>query len=1326
IGSTQYQYSETETQKIKYLPLSRLSPGRDAGTGTVGAVSVPSLLNGTGTDIRGANRTVNNAIDIGAFETQVASATTLLTATTPGQSGGNPVVVTPFEYGQPINLSLKSAWNDNVPPTAAVSGTVSVVRSTDSKVLGVGTYGTAVNPTDISAGKSTTVTFNPGSAQYPTLLDIGTNSLVGVFSGDQNYATSQTTAFNIVITKATTSVTLDPLTRVLSGSPVTITGFVSTPNSLAPLAGEGGLVIEYKAPGAGTYTSLTSPSLTLTGSNPNKYSFSVTVPAGTFNPLGTYSIQAKFVAGGLNHYTNSDNDTFASTTQDVVDQAKIGLLFLDGSKTAVPSPATFPHFTQFYIRAVLATGIDATKRTGTVDLLDSAGTTVFSFPASDPNLTVSTGTASGLAAQGIADGTAVTFLDYSFANNTAATSLGLRADDLISARYNGYPTPGTNFYLGATTATQKIDLPGITAKLSLSGPASVKYGVPYTITANLDNNFNPTANFNGGTVSLVQVLPSPTTTVGTATVPTSPAANTFTGTFPNFMPTVGTQQYDATYSGDGFNYDPLTTTNPIGILSVQVGKAAAKYTSLPTTVYAAQSSTVPFSLTLSNNEAGASASAFTPTGTVSFYATSGASRILLGTSTNTSTSSGAFTFNYTTTAGGTFPLTIDYSGDGNYLSLSNQPFGTLIVPTIALNLGGNPANVARGAMVNFTATVTPAGTQVEQPGSVTFSFLQGATVVATAVVPRDNSNPGTYTLSTQLGGGTLNLPNGTYTVTASYAQGSGNYPNMVSAARTLNVGLASSTTNLTATTASTQYRYGESIALAATVAGAVGLPFGPANSTVSIFDGTTNLTPTPLAINAANASAPATQTQTLDSKTLTSALSVGSHSFQARYSGDGANYLASNSSVQSLNIVKADTTIAVSGITPASGIVASGGALTLQVTLSTPSYVEANAARPTGTVVFATGGTTLGTANVVNGVATLNINPTAIGNFSYTATYSGDGNYNAPSTPAQGSYTVASLNFSPLASSIIQRGSLLTLSAAVTPATGNNSATPLGSVNFVIPGTTDTVVASVPYNSLAGGVYSTTIDTGDPQFNLPVGAYNLVARYVPATGDAYPAMNSASQSLTVNRQATSTSLSTTPVNTTSVTYGSAITIGATVSSTINGGVAIPFSGTSTVRFLDGAALLATAGVIDSGSGTSPSSASGSFSTASLASALSVGSHIIQAQYQGDGVNYASSNSPTQTVTIVRANTSILASDFTISPSRTAAAGTTLTLSAKVTPDATVEANAQRPGGSISFIGVPTTGGGTSTTLGTGVINPATGIATITVTTQAVGSFNVTA
>ena len=1259
-GSSQYQYSDTQQQKIKYLPLSRLSPGRDAGTALPGGLPYSFF---TTSDIRGANRTVNNAIDIGAFEVQVASATTLLTATTPGQNGGNPVVVTPFEYGQPINLNFKSAWNDNVPPTAALTGNISVLRATDDKVLGVSAYGVPVNASDISTGKSAVVTFNPASAQYPTLLDIGTNVVYGVFSGDFNYATSQTNPFNIVINKASTAVTLNPLTPVNSGSAVTITGFVTTPLSQASLTNEGSLLLEYKAPGAGGYTTVPTPALTLVSSSPNKYSFTYTVPAGTFNALGSWDIHAKFVAGGLNHYSNSDGDTFISTTQDVVDQAKLALQILDGSKNVISSPATVAHFTSFYIRAILADGVDVTKRTGGIDLLDSKSNIVFTFPAAAGGTVITTGNSTGLASQGIPDGTAVTYFDYLFSNNSASTSLALQADDKLSARYNGYPTPSTNFYLGATTATQTLDLPGIKAALDLSTALSfttdpvsgaktyqTTYGAPYTVTANLGNNGNPTANFNGGSVSLVQVLPAPNTTIGTATVPTAPAANSFSGSFANLTPRgAGLQQYDATYTGDGFNYDPLTTTNPIGILNVNVAKANVASTSLASPIYAAQGSKVTFTVNLSNTLGALPAGFSLPTGTVKFFANpSGGTPVLLGQTPNSDPTSGVYTFTYTTTAGGSYPITIDYSGDGNYNTLTSQPFGTLIVPTISLNIGGNPANVARGATVNFTATVAPAGTSAERTGDVTFTFANGSTV-KTVIVPNSAAVAGVYTLSTQLGGSTLDLANGTYTVTASYAQGSGLYPNMTSASRVLNVGLSSSTTTLSPTTVSGQYRYGEDIALAATVTGAVGLPF-VAPGSVSIFDGVTNLTPSGLAIVAANASAPATATQTVNSSTLASALAVGSHTFQAKYSGDGANYIASNSAIQSVTVLQADTTSAVSAISPAAGIVASGSPLTLQVTVSTPAYVAANAARPTGTVTFVSGAATLGTATVSNGVASLTINPTALGNFNFTATYSGDGNYTSSQTGS--TFTVAALNFAPVAvgaqtRNIIQRGEQLTLSASVAPAVGSGSASPLGVVQFIIPGSTDTIVASVPYSPTSGGVYSTTIDTGNPAFNLPVGTYNLVAKYVPASGDAYPILTSASQTLTVGRQ--SVTLAGT-LGSTTIVYGSTVVL---ASASIGTGLipsSIPFAAGQTVDMYDGQTLVAQIPFSDN------------FRVLNLPTTkLEAGLHNLQLRYAGDA-NYrpATLDLPPLTVTQAATNLSLSTSATSLK------AGQAFTFTAQVT------------------------------------------------------------
>ncbi|MFM7165985.1 MAG: hypothetical protein ACKO3T_12140, partial [Planctomycetaceae bacterium] len=132
------------------------------------------------------------------------------------------------------------------------------------------------------------------------------------------------------------------------------------------------------------------------------------------------------------------------------------------------------------------------------------------------------------------------------------------------------------------------------------------------------------------------------------------------------------------------------------------------------------------------------------------------------------------------------------------------------------------------------------------------------------------------------------------------------------------------------------------------------------------------------------------------------------------------------------------------------------------------------------------------------GIATITVTTQAVGSFNVTAAYSGDTNY--ISSTANSSYTVASINFSPLASNIIQRGSSLTLLADITPSTDSRANAPLGSVNFVIPGTTDTLVASVPAAQASNGRYTTTIDTGNPAFNLPVGAYNLVELFDLSSG----------------------------------------------------------------------------------------------------------------------------------------------------------------------------------------------------------------------------------
>ena len=1248
VGSIQAQLAEIDTQKIRYLPLSRLSPARDGGANSLGGQQIAGLLNSSATDIRGANRAVNNSIDIGAYEVQVASRTdirdsSLLTPGTP-----NPTVTAPYEYGQPISIDLKTAWNDNVTPTAAVTGTVSLVRVSDDQILGASTYGTAVNPADISTGKFVPVVINPGSAGYSTLLSIGSNAVYGSYAGDSNYAASQTNPFNINITQASTSTSLGTLIPSEKNAAFSITGTIDTPQSVATLLNEGTILLEYRIPdasgaAAGSFAPITGAGAlvpTLTGDNSSaSFKFDIPINSPLFPSLGRYEIKATFVPGGPNHYKGSFSTTIS---KDIVITPTITFQIRNATNLA-PLAGPVTRGDTFYLRATLTPGdLNTALQGGAVNFIKSDGSNFNLAPVSSSIVGPDR------------------VYDYKVDTSTPGFVLPAAPNNTLFASYTGYVDNNTTngFYRSATTATQSVVIVGRVPDLVISSStvSPIKYGQKATYSAQLTGASGVL--FDGGDLVLVDnAIPVPGATY---TLPaTSPSGiDTTTQSF-SVLPSVGSHTYDLTYSGDGFNYESrigvgvgITPGSPLN-LTVDKADTSSNNTG---TIYAAQSSSVQLTASLSNGVFGADPSALKPTGTVSFYATAGASRILLGSTNNLNSASGVFTFNYTTTAGGNYPLSIDYTGDSNYLSLTNAPFGTLIVPTIALNLGGNPANVSRGANVSFTATISPAGTALEQPSAVTFNFVRNSVVVASVNVPLNSSNPGVYTLSTQLGGATLDLANGTYTVTATYTQGTGLYPTMVSAARTLNVGLSSSTTTLAATTTSTLFRYGEDVTLDATVTGFSGLNF-LAPGSVDIINGSKALNTSPLPVTGTSP-----QTVTVSSASLATALSVGTHNLQAKYTGDSTNYLASASAVRALTVIKADTSASAS-VSPANGIVVSGGALSLQVTIGTPAYVSANAARPTGTVTFVSGGTTLGTATVnASGVATLTINPTALGNFSVTATYGGDVNYNTSTIGT--SYTVASLNFTPLASSVIQRGSQLTLTADVVPSPDLRSNSPLGYVNFVIPGTSaDTLVASVNLAQAVNGRYSTTIDTGNAAFNLPVGNYKFVAKYVPGAGDAYPAIVSSEQSLVITKQSITLGGS---LDRTSLVYGGAVAL---TNSFITPGITgstIAFDANAFVTLFNGQTAVATIPFTDS------------FRTLVLPPVtFNAGVHNLQLRFAGD-TNYQAGtfDLPVLTVSQAPANIALTSSGFN------QAAGKAFTLTAQVsTPQLSLPTN---PSGTVTF------------------------------------------
>jgi hypothetical protein len=158
----------------------------------------------------------------------------------------------------------------------------------------------------------------------------------------------------------------------------------------------------------------------------------------------------------------------------------------------------------------------------------------------------------------------------------------------------------------------------------------------------------------------------------------------------------------------------------------------------------------------------------------------------------------------------------------------------------------------------------------------------------------------------------------------------------------------------------------------------------------------------------------------------TSFAAVGSYSVTASYPGD------SNNSASSSNAVP----ISVAAI-------ASSTALAVSATSANPAQQVSFTAtvtgfNPTGNVTFVAGSTTLGTAPVANGVATLSTSFAAVGSYTVTANYAGDV-ANMASTSNAVSVSVATPDFTVSASPAavtITAGQTATMMLSVTPIAG--------------------------------------------------------------------------------------------------------------------------------------------------------------------------------------------------------------------------------------------------------------------------------------------------
>lgn len=280
--------------------------------------------------------------------------------------------------------------------------------------------------------------------------------------------------------------------------------------------------------------------------------------------------------------------------------------------------------------------------------------------------------------------------------------------------------------------------------------------------------------------------------------------------------------------------------------------------------------------------------------------------------------------------------------------------------------------------------------------------------------------------------------------------------------------------------------------------------------------------------------------------TLGNGLVPGTHAFLATYPGDG-NFTPCES-VKIYVLVNAYGVTLNLTSTPNPSL--TGQSVTFQVRISSANGV------PPGSITLTDNSTNATFATLTpdaSGNASYSISTLAVGTHLVEAFYSGNPNFTSASASIQqivenGNPTTTALTCLP---SPIDISATAQLTATVTSTYG----TPTGSVSFTDNGT------ALATNPLAAGTTSLTY-TG-----AAAGTHSIVATYIPSGSFA---ASSATCSEVVNPLPTTSTLTVTPPTS---TYGTPITLSATVSPAMPPGPSTP---TGTVTFYNGATALGTA------------------------------------------------------------------------------------------------------------------------------------------------------
>jgi len=576
---------------------------------------------------------------------------------------------------------------------------------------------------------------------------------------------------------------------------------------------------------------------------------------------------------------------------------------------------------------------------------------------------------------------------------------------------------------------------------------------------------------------------------------------------------------------------------------------------------------------------------------------------------NTLTVAGLGTVNISGIIGGTGGLTADTAGKLT-LSANNVYTGATTVEAGSLLINGSQANnaisVDAGAALGGTGTVgavTLTGGALD-PGSSTgpgkFTVDGNVTLDSTSTVnvELNGATPG-QGYDQLVVNGSINLDGSTLDATLNYASivgtaytiihstgslsgtfnGLSNGSTFSFSGKSFEISYTATDVVLTQVTAATLTAmissvnngvFGQAVTFTATVtpvAPNTGVPTGTVSFSV---DGTSTFM----------------ATLTNGKATFTTfSLPVGDHVVTANYNGD-VNFSSSSSASFPQNVSPSNSSTVLSASANPSLL---GNAVTITATVNA---VAPGIGTPTGSVVFAIDGISQPAVNLVSGQATITTSTLSGGTHAITASYSGDGNFNA-GVSTTFTQTVNPINtttvftVSPNPSVV---GQPVVLTATVSP-TGSTNFSPTG---FIVFGLGGSVLGTVP---LTGNTASMTVST------LSRGNFSLSAKY---KGDA----NFSGSTATGITQVVNSAPTTVQIQSSegTVPYGTRVTFAIQVSTTPPGSGAP----SGTVVFMDGTTTIGSVSVTNS---------AGAFSTSNFV----IGKNAITAVFTSNG-NFALSTS----------------------------------------------------------------------------------------------------